>query len=108
VLYKSRNYTNIADVKSGTKQKQARKQYRRHPVSLFKQLRLARGVGRRDLANAVGCSCFSVDQWDTGDRVPSAKWYPALAEELRVPQLVMPKLFDKKFKGVSLESLVSN
>ena len=77
-------------------------------MSLFKQLRRARGLGRTQLAEAIGCSPFTIDQWDSGERVPSAKFIPQLAQELRVSQLTMPKIFDKRNKGVALESLVSN
>lgn len=76
-------------------------------MSLFEQLRLARGFSRQALADAVGCSVFTIDQWDSGDRKPSARFYPELAQALGVPQLLMPKIFDKRNKGVALEMIIA-
>jgi transcriptional regulator with XRE-family HTH domain len=77
-------------------------------VSLFEQLRLARGWKREALAEELGCSPKTIDKWDEGNRKPSAEFYPKLSEALRVNPLKMPLVFDKRFRGVALESIIAN
>lgn len=44
------------------------------------QLRTAKGLSQKDLANVFGCSPSAVCQWETGKRMPSL----AMAERISV------------------------
>lgn len=60
----------------------------------LRRARLCVGLTLRALAARLGCTAAAVQAWESGERAPLPRYYPALAEALRLPVGELVDLFE--------------